>query len=149
MRRLHYLHQLIHNALARDDGDTLRIARDGLKRGGIDGEVKLSGEPDGAHHAQRVVREGDVGVKRCAYYASAEVLFTSEEVNERAVAGLVDTESHSIDGEVAARQILLQCSVLHDWVAAVARVRFASRSYKLQFDVTATHLSGAVCAENT
>ena len=58
--------ELCGDALGGDDLDAPCISPDSSEGVGVDEEAELRGEAYGTHHTQRVVAEGDVGVKRCA-----------------------------------------------------------------------------------
>ncbi len=76
--------QFGEDSLTGDNLDALSVAGYGFERGRIDVEIELRGEADGAHHAQRVVGEGYVGVERRADCALAQVVESAETVNEHA-----------------------------------------------------------------
>ena len=57
--------ELRGDALGGDDLDAPSISPDSSEGVGVDEEAELRGEAYGTHHAQRVVAEGDVGVKWC------------------------------------------------------------------------------------
>ena len=80
--RTHNLVQLIDDALLGDDVDALAVASNGIECLGEDVEIELGGKPHGAHHAQRVVAECDVGVERGADDSVVEVVDTTEWVDE-------------------------------------------------------------------
>ncbi len=80
--RLHDFHQLVHNALARDDAYALGVAAYGLEGLGKYLKLQLCGKPYGPHHAQRVVAECYVGVERSAQQTGPHVVESAEEVYE-------------------------------------------------------------------
>ena len=90
--REHYLVELHHDALGGDYLYPFGVAPYGLE--GVVGyaEAELAGEADGAHHAQGVVAEGDVGVEGSAQDAGLEVGDTIEGVHQLSVA--VAIEAH-------------------------------------------------------
>ena len=65
--RGHNLVQFVGYAFLGDDFDALLVAAERFERLIVDIEVQLCGKAYATHHAQGVVAEGDVRVKRCAY----------------------------------------------------------------------------------
>ena len=65
-RREEDLIELRGDALGGDNLDAPCISSDSSEGVGVDEEAELRGEAYGTHHAQRVIAEGDIGVKRCA-----------------------------------------------------------------------------------
>ena len=124
------------DAFARNDPDALRIAADGLEGLLLDGEAQLRGEPHGAHHAQRIVREGDVGVARRADDALLEVGHPVERVDQFAERGVVQRPRHGVDREVAPPLVVLQRSGLDLGFARIARIGLPAGSHELHLDAS-------------
>ena len=108
---------------------------DGVEGGVLDIEAQLRCKSDGAHHAQRVVAEGDVGVERCAYDAVVQVLDAAKGVNQIAIGVVVQRYCHGVDGEVAAILVVLQGAVFHNGFPAVKPVALPSGPHKLYLPV--------------
>ena len=77
--------QLDGNTLLRDDTYALAVAPYGFECLLLDVEAELRCEPHAAHHAQRVVGKGDVGIARRTYDAVLEVVHALERVDQLAV----------------------------------------------------------------
>ncbi len=118
------------DALGGDDMDAFGVAGDGVEGFGEDTELQLSGESDGAHHAEGVVAESDVGVEGCADETLVEVVDAAEGVEQLAESVAVEGYGHCVDGEVAAVLVVLQGAVFHDGLAAVAAVALAAGADK-------------------
>ena len=142
----HYLVEFVGNALAAHYLYAFGVASESLKRLVVDVEPQLGGEPYAAHHAQRIVREGDVGVERSAYYAVLKVVNAVEGVDQFAETVVIEAYSHSVDGEVAAVLVVFQGSVFDDRFARRAVIALASCAYKLHFGVVILHLRRAEVA---
>ncbi len=54
--------QFIRNAFPADDFDSLGLRRNRFKRHRIDVKGQLIGKSNGSHHAQRIVRKGNIRV---------------------------------------------------------------------------------------
>ena len=113
---------------------------DGVERLGVDEETELRGEADGAHHTQGVVAEGDIRIERCSYCQLLHVVESAKRVYQFAVSRLVQAEGKGVDGEVAPVLVVLEGSVLDDWLAAVVAVRLFPGANKFQLEVAAFHL---------
>ncbi len=61
---------------------------------------------------------------------------------------MVETDSHGVDGEVAAVLVILEGTVLHMGLAAVVTVAFLACSHKLHLKRTAFDLGRAKVAEH-
>ena len=94
-------------------------------------EIELGGKADAAHHAQRIVAEGDVGVEGCGDDAVLEVGETVEGVDEFAKAAVVEADGHGVDGEVATVLVVLEGAVLDDRFARVVAVALAAGTDEL------------------
>ena len=111
-----------------------------------DGEVELGGEPHGAHHAQRVVGEGAVGITGGADDFVGDVLQPVEGVHEGVGVLAVEGDGHGVDGEVAAKLVILKGAVLHDGLAGVAAVGLATGAHKLDVAAFIAELGGTEVA---
>lgn len=145
--RGHNLVELLHDALAADNLDALGIAAQGVEGLVFDVEVELGGKPDAAQHAQRVVREGDVGVEGGAYDAVLHIVHAVKGVYEFAEAVVVEADGKGVDGEIASVLVVFQRSVLDMRLAAVVAVAFLARTHKFYLEVAVLHLCGAEVAE--
>ena len=81
------------------------VTADGLEVGRTDVEVKLGGEADGAHHADGVFAETNVGVADGTDTARLEVAEATYIVDDGEV---IDVVEESVDGEVTAKGIFLR-----------------------------------------
>ena len=107
----------------------------------------MGGKPDAAQHAQRVVREGDVGVEGGAYDAVLHIVHAVKGVYELAEAVMVEADGKGVDGEIASVLVVFQRSVLDMRLAAVVAVGFLARTHKFYLEVAVLHLCGAEVAE--
>ena len=96
------------NALPGYDPDPRRIAADGIEGLLLDREAQLRGETHGTHHAQGVVREGDVGVARRTDDALLQVLHPVERVYQLAERIGIERPCHRIDRKVTAALVVFQ-----------------------------------------
>ena len=93
-------------------------------------EFELRGEPRGAEHPQRVVRERDLGVERRVEPLGREVLHAAERIDELA---LGQPDRHRVDGEVAPGQVGLQVlAERHGRLAVLLRVDLLAERRDLQ-----------------
>ena len=121
-RRTHDLAQLVVDALACYDLQSRGVAAYRLKRFRQDLEIELRGKPHSAHHAQRIVRECDVGVERRADHTLGQVDKPVERVNQFAEPVGVQADGHGVDGEIPAVLVVGQRAVLHYRIAALPAV---------------------------
>ena len=135
--REHDLVEFGGDALARDDADARGVAADRLEGLLLNPEAQLRGEAHGAHHAQRIVREGDVGIARRADDAVLEVLHAAEGVDQLAEGRGVERPRHGVDREVAAPLVVLERAGLDLRLARVVRVGFAARPDELNLGAVA------------
>ena len=108
----------------------------------------MGGESDAAHHAQWVIAECHVGVKRCGDDSILQVEQSIEAIYQLAVACAVEANGQCIDGEVASVEVVIQCAVLDDGLAAASGVAFASRPYELHLLSLVLELCRAKVAEH-
>ena len=117
MRREHDFVELDGNALATDNfytrGHALKT-REGLL---LDLEVQLGSETDAAHHAQGIVGERHLRVEGRGDDTVLEVGNAVEGVDEFTETTAVQTDSHRIDGEVAAILVVLEGTILDNGLA--------------------------------
>ena len=123
------------DAFARDDADAFGIAADRLEGLFLDGEAQLRGEPDGAHHAQRVVGKGDVGIAWRADDALFEVRHPVERIDQLAERGPVQRPRHGVDREVAPPLVVRQRAGFDLGFARIAGVGLPARAHELDFDI--------------
>ena len=114
--------ELIDDALFRDDVDALAVADNRVEGFGGDEEAQLGGETDGAHHAERVVAEGDVGVERRTDRQFLHVVEPAERIDQLSESGFVQAERQGVDGEIASVLVVFQSPVFHDGLPAVVAV---------------------------
>ena len=134
----HDLVQLIGDALHRHDLDAFGVAGNGVERLGLDIEMQLRGETDGTHHAQRVVRVGDIRIQRRPDGQLLKVAHAIEGIQESAEVVFVQTDGHGVDGEVATVLVVLKGAVFHHGLAAVAVVRLTAGAHKLNLNASVT-----------
>ena len=130
MFRQHYLVQLVLYPLAADNLYPLGIALKGIEGLRLNVKVQLRGKPHTAHHAQRVVAEGYIGVERCAYYTVLQVVKSVKGIHQLAKPCGVKAYRHCIDGEVAAVLVVLQRAVLNNRLTRVALIALLACSHK-------------------
>ena len=94
-------------ALGGNDLNALGVPPDGCESVGIDEEAELGGKADGAHHAQRVVAECDVGVEWRAQGERLHVAQSIKGIHELSEAVGIETNGQRIDGEVAPLLVFL------------------------------------------
>ena len=130
--------ELVDDALAGNNLDALRHAAKALEGFLLDLEVELRGKTHAAHHAQRVVGEGDVGIERRGNDAVLQVVEPVVHIHQTSVARLsvgvgrvVEADGEGVDGEVAPADVVLQRAVLHDGFARVVGVALAAGADKL------------------
>ena len=116
-RGTHDFVQLVDDALFADDANAFAVASQCLKGFVGNGEVELGGEAHAAHHAERVIAEGDVGVQRRHNQFVLQVLESTERVGQFAEASTVETNRKGVDGEIAPLLVVLQSAVLANRVA--------------------------------
>ena len=143
-RRSHDLEQLVLDAFLRYYFNTGRIPANGLEGFGVDSEIELGGKADCPHHAQRVVAESYVGVEWSADDLTVNIAKAVVTVDDLPEAVAIDAYGERIDSEVAAREILVESTILDNRIARVAAIGFATRTHKLEFEVSMLHLGGAI-----
>ncbi len=148
LRRPHDFHQLVGDAFARNNRYAPRVAAYCLESIVDNREPQLGGEAYGAHHAQRVVGEGYVGVERRAYQSVAQVGHAVVFVDELAEAPLVDAHRHGVDGEVAAGEVVVEGAILDNRFPRVALIRLPAGSHELQLHPAALDLGSAEILEH-
>ena len=124
--RHHDFIEFVDDALLRDNLNAFGVAPQSILRLFLYLESQLCSEAYAAHHAEGVVAERDVGVEGSGDDAVLEVEQSVEEVDEFAVATLVEADGKRIDGEVAAVEVVVECAVLDDGLAAVALIALAA-----------------------
>ena len=149
MGRTHDFHQFIGYALTGDDADALGIAANRLESLRIDVKIQLCGEPDGTHHPQRVIAEGDVRIQRSADNAALHVANAVKGVKQLAIALLVQADGHGVNGEIAAFLVIVQSAIFHNGIAALAVIGLSPCPDKFQFPLAGLDLGRAVGAENS
>ena len=137
-RRRDDLVQLDGDALARDDADALAVAPDRGEGFGQDVETELRGEAHGPHHAQRIVRKGDVGVARRADDPLAQIAQPLERIDQLAEGVAVERPRQRVDREIAAELVVFERPLLHGGLARIGRIGLLTCADELDF-----HTSGA------
>ena len=143
----HNLVQFVHDTLLRYYPYTLRVTAQGFLCLVLDTEIKLCCKAYAAHHAQGVVAERDIGVQWSRNQAVLHVIKTAETVYQLAEMRLVKLYGKCIDGKIAAVQVVCQCSVLDNRLAAVALIAFTPRTYELDLLAFPFHLGRTEIAE--
>ena len=115
--RHHYFVQLCNDAFGADYLDAVAVAAQSFEGFVLNSKVELGGKTHAAHHAQRVVAEGDVGVEWGGYDAVLKVAHTIERVDQLAEPGCVEADGHGVDGEVAAVLVVLKGTVFDNGFA--------------------------------
>ena len=133
VRREHDFVELDGNALATDYLDTVSHALQTHKGFLLNLEVQLGGETDAAHHAQGVIGKRHLGVEGRGNDAVLEVGNAVERVDELAETAAVQTDSHRINGEVAAILVVLERTVLDNGLSRVVAVALLAGTDELDF----------------
>lgn len=115
---------------------------------GKNAEFKLRCETYGAHHAQRVVAEGYFRVERSPYYTLFQVRESVESVNEFSERIGVDAYGHRVNGEVAARYVVVERAGFHNRIARIAIIGFATGCHEFKIHTLARYLRCSVGAEH-
>ena len=87
-------------------------------------------KPYCAHHAQRVVAEGYVGVERCTENTLVQVVYPAKGIQQLAESVVVERHCHCVYCKVSAVLVVLQRSVLDYGFAAVVAVTLTSCTHK-------------------
>ena len=66
MLRHHYFIEFYLDALTTDNLDAVGHANEGIKGLLLYLEIQLGSKTDAAHHAQRIIREGNLRIERCS-----------------------------------------------------------------------------------
>ena len=148
LRCHHDFIQFICDALAADDFDAFRIALQSLESIIIDEEFELGGKSHAAHHAQRVVAEGDVRVERGTDNAVFHVCQTVERVYEFAKTVGIETYRQGINREITTVLVIFQRAIFHDRFARIVAITFFAGTHKLHFQSLVFDLSGTEISEN-
>ena len=146
--RQHYLVELVDDTLAADDAYAFTVAVESVEGLLVNAEIELRGETDASHHAQWVVAEGDIRVKGRADDAVLHILLSVEGVYQLTKAIGIETNSHSVDSEIATLQVVLQCAVLHNRFARVALIALPTRTDKLHLHAVPLDLRRAEVAKD-
>ena len=136
------------NALPGYDPDPRRIAADGIEGLLLDREAQLRGETHGTHHAQGVVREGDVGVARRTDDALLQVVHPVERVYQLAERIGIERPCHRIDRKVTAALVVFQRPGLDLRLARIVRVRLLAGAHEFDLDSPGTEHRRAESLEN-
>ena len=108
---------------------------------------ELCGKSHAAHHAQRVVRKGDVGIKGGADDAVFYIVKSIEGINEFAKSICIQANRYGVDGEITAVLVVLQCAVFYNGLSAVTIITFTACANKFNFLTFPLHLGGAKISE--
>ena len=133
-RRKDDLVELGDDPLARDDADARGVAADRLEGLLLDREAQLRGEPHGPHHAQRVVRKGDIGIARRADDALLQVGHAVERIDQLAERVAVERPGHGVDREVAAALVVFERPGLDLRFARIVRIGLLAGPDELHLD---------------
>ncbi len=136
--------QLHLDALATDYTDALGHTLQGLESLILYLEVQLGGEANAAHHTQRVVAEGDVGIEGRGDDAVLEVGQAVEGVDELPKTFLIQADGHRVDGEIAPVLVVLQCAILHHRGSRLPVIALFSCSDELHLSVLELHLRSPI-----
>ena len=80
--RKHDFIEFVDNAFRRDDLYAFAVALQRFERLFLDLKIELRGKSHAAHHAKRVVTEGNVRIERCGHDAIFQIIETSERIDE-------------------------------------------------------------------
>ena len=138
--REHNLVELVNDTLLGNNLDALCIAAKRLLCLVLDTEIELCCKTYAPHHAQWIVAEGYVRVKRSNYQAVLHVPKSVETVNQLPKRTVVQAYSQCVDCKVTPVQVVLQRPVLDDWLSAVARIALAPCTNKLHLLAIPFHL---------
>ena len=105
----------------------------------------MGGKSYGAHHAQRVVTECNIGVERSAYNSFLQVVHAVEGVYQFPPVFPVQANGQRVDCKVAAVLIVLQRAVLDDRFAGVVAIRLFAGAYKFYFDALSPMMIFHLC----
>ena len=140
--------ELRGDALGGDDLDAPCISPDSSEGVGVDEEAELRGEAYGTHHAQRVIAEGDVGIKWRAQGERLHIVQAIEGVDELTEAIGVEADGQSIDREVTALLIFLQRTIFDEGLATIGGVALTAGAYELDLQIALLDLCGAEASED-
>ena len=126
----HNLVELHDDTFCTHNFKALAVAPEGFEGFLFNLEMQCRGKAHTAHHAQRVVAEGDVGVEGRGDDAVFDVHHATEGVNEFAQTVVVEADGQGIDGEIAAVLVVLQRAVLNDRLARIVGIAFAACTYE-------------------
>ncbi len=124
--------EFVADTLLRYNFEALTILDNGLEGIGVYIKIELCGKANGAHHAQRVIGEGNIRAERRANQFAAQVVLPAEGVYQFPIVFLIERDGQGIDGEVAAILVVFQRTIFYDGFAGVALVRLFARTHKLQ-----------------
>ena len=136
--------QFVGNTLFGNDLNPVFVAGNGIESSLFQKKAQLRSKTNSAHHAQRVVRESNVGIEWSAYNEVFQVFQPVERVNELAEPTFIQAKRQCINGKIAAVLIVIQCSAFHYRIARIVRVGLLAGAYKFHFPLTGFYLSCAV-----
>lgn len=120
------LAQLVTHPFGADDRDALGHLGHGLPGRLVRPRNRAGSETRGAHHAQRIVAEADLGGARGAQRALGQIGQASVGIHETPIAQVAAAhiEGHRVHGEIAAHQVVLDAQPIdHLGLAGTAAVR--------------------------
>ena len=144
----HHLLYLINYAFGRNYGNTLLIATNCLKGRGIYVELQGRGKTKGTHHAKRIIAECQVRIARRTQDFLSKIVPTVKRIDQLPVIGFVQADGHSIDGKIAAPEVVFEAAVLHNGFTGFSLIGFPSGSHKFQLKITVTQLRCPKILEN-
>ena len=103
-------------------------------------KIELSSETHTAHHAQWVIRECYIRVKRRSNNAIFQIFNAIEGVYQFTEPICIEAYSHGIYGEIATVLVVFQRTVFYDWLTRITVVAFSASTNKLNFNIMPFYL---------
>ena len=126
--------QLVLNALATDDFQSLGIATQCLESLIFDVKPQLCGEAHAAQHTQGVVAEGDIRIERRTNDSVFQVVQPVERIDKLAKPPSIQAYCHRVDGEVTTVLVVLQRAIFNDGLTRVVAVTLATGTDEFYFE---------------
>ena len=147
-RRKNNLIQFVRNTFTGDDFNPFLIPAKRFESIIVNVKAQLRSKTDATHHAQRIIAESDIRVKRSADCLFLPILHASERVYQFAETCFIETYSKSIDREITTVLIVFQRTVFNNRFARIPLIRLLTRTYKLYFRTSVFYLCCSEILEN-
>ena len=144
----HNLVHLITNTLTADNLQAFGIAGKSIIGLILYLKIELSSKTHTAHHAEWIIREGNIRIKRSGYNTILHIVNTIERIYEFTKSVFVQTDSHGIDGEIAPVLIIFQGTVFHNRLSGIMVITLLTGTDKLHFHIIILHLSCSEISEH-